>query len=348
MHPALSIIFFTTVSGVGFSLIFWVGFYLLFIIDIDFPYPILNAYIDAVIANSISMDSGWDALYFILITPICLGIGIVLAAVGLTCSLFHLRRPTRAWRALSQWRSSWLSREGILAIFCLGMSALLFISLLIFVYQIIAWDIPHQLIQILAFFVIILSLLTVYSTAMIYAQLKAVQAWSTRLTPSMYITFGLAGGFLLWLSVAELQTNLEAYELTTIDLLVFLFIHCLSWLIMLVWWRRNDQLFTSGSTIETATRLDKLGEVKPFEPPHMGPNYLTSEMGYRINRKRIIHLRLISGGIGFILPIGLIALNLPIILAFLCQIVGIGLSRWLFFAEAKHTSMLYYYGNPEK
>src|SRR6185437_11174293 len=25
----------------------------------------------------------------------------------------HLGRPERAWRALSQWRSSWLSREGI-------------------------------------------------------------------------------------------------------------------------------------------------------------------------------------------------------------------------------------------
>src|SRR5690606_42131096 len=31
-------------------------------------------------------------------------------------STFHLGNPQRAWRALSPWRSSWLSREGVLAI----------------------------------------------------------------------------------------------------------------------------------------------------------------------------------------------------------------------------------------
>ncbi len=43
-------------------------------------------------------------------------ISLTLIATGLIASLFHLGNPQRAWRALSQWRSSWLSREGVMAI----------------------------------------------------------------------------------------------------------------------------------------------------------------------------------------------------------------------------------------
>ena len=41
---------------------------------------------------------------------------LLLAAGGLVSSVFHLGRPERAWRAFSQWRSSWLSREGVLSV----------------------------------------------------------------------------------------------------------------------------------------------------------------------------------------------------------------------------------------
>ena len=36
--------------------------------------------------------------------------------VGLVSSTLHLSHPERAWRAFSQWRSSWLSREGVAAV----------------------------------------------------------------------------------------------------------------------------------------------------------------------------------------------------------------------------------------
>ena len=44
------------------------------------------------------------------------GITLLLLVSGLIASFFHLGRPERAWRALSQWRSSWLSREGVLSV----------------------------------------------------------------------------------------------------------------------------------------------------------------------------------------------------------------------------------------
>ncbi len=39
------------------------------------------------------------------------GVSMVLGALGLLASFFHLGHPERAWRAVAMWRTSWLSRE---------------------------------------------------------------------------------------------------------------------------------------------------------------------------------------------------------------------------------------------
>ncbi len=51
----------------------------------------------------------------LLATKIAHVLALVLIGGGLLSSTLHLGNPQRAWRALSQWRSSWLSREGVMA-----------------------------------------------------------------------------------------------------------------------------------------------------------------------------------------------------------------------------------------
>jgi DMSO reductase anchor subunit len=84
MHPAPSIIAFTTLSGLGFGLMAWLG-----------------------IGNS-----GRDPLQAFLLAALA----VVLPAAGLLASLLHLGQPRRFLKAFSQWRSSWLSREAVLSI----------------------------------------------------------------------------------------------------------------------------------------------------------------------------------------------------------------------------------------
>src|SRR6266567_7399248 len=88
MHPAFSIIFFTTASGAGFALLLLIG--------LGVPLGLLPA------------NPGFGLAV--------LATAFVLAAGGLVSSVFHLGRPERAWRAFSQWRSSWLSREGVMSV----------------------------------------------------------------------------------------------------------------------------------------------------------------------------------------------------------------------------------------
>ena len=84
MHPAASLILFTTLSGLGFGLLIFLG--------LGLP-PV----------------TGWVAFAFF-------AIAYGLATAGLLASVFHLGHPERAPKAFTQWRSSWLSREAWAAV----------------------------------------------------------------------------------------------------------------------------------------------------------------------------------------------------------------------------------------
>lgn len=79
MHPAPSVILFSSLSGLGFGLLAFLG--------LGLP-PV----------------TGWVAFVFF-------ALAYLLAVGGLIASTFHLGHPERALKAFTQWRSSWLSRE---------------------------------------------------------------------------------------------------------------------------------------------------------------------------------------------------------------------------------------------
>ena len=326
MHPALSIILFSTLSGAGFGLGAVIGI-------AGFPdgSPVIEA--------------------FPLFAPVFVSAG--LASLGLVCSVFHLRRPSRAWRAFSQWRSSWLSREGILAV-----AALITLALLAF-----ASPVDSAYAVALGFAALLLCALSVFATSMIYTQIRAVPAWHTSLTPLLYLAFASAGGLLAasalasgFSGIARLRGIYQpAAQLSVFDgLAVAAALAILAaWIIQTLWWRRLGRTGTGNSTPETATRLESLGQVRLLEPPHTGSSYLTDEMGFVIGRRHASKLRSLALLFGGLIPIACLALTQMSVfsagvdfamslLALILHLFGVGLSRWLFFAEARHTVTLYY------
>lgn len=303
MHPAKSIIFFTTSSGAGFGLIFWLT-----------------------IAASLSPLLTLDPYFTVAAIA-----AILLASAGLFSSLLHLGNPQRAWRALSQWRSSWLSREGVLAVITLGCFVI-WVGLILYDRVMVAW---------LGLFIALLAFKTVFATAMIYAQLRPVARWYTVLTPLCYLGFGFSSGGVVMLMVLP---DAGIGGLVLIGLAV-------AWVLKLLWWVRADRTSRGGgSSIKTATGLTDYAEVKLFERPHMTKNYLMKEMVFTIGRKHARRLRQIAVIIGGILPVACIGLatGQPQIAVFLLvtagalHLVGLVVERWLFFAEAEHAVGFYY------
>ena len=300
MHPASSLIFFTTVSGLGFGLAAWIVLGLLDLSNL-----------------------------FNLITVSVFTFGLIVSS--LLSSTLHLGHPERAWRALSQWRSSWLSREGVL-------SVLVLITLSGWFLYSFMYGTPPQWV---GFLMIILILATVYATAMIYASLKTVLCWYNPLTPFCYLMFAACGGLLANLFLMSIFG-----QYTSSNIYYFLSLLILStWVVKFFWWRNLDTNI-SKSNLATATGLGSFGEIRSLMPPHTSENYLQKEMGFVIARRHAIKLRVISLIFGGIIPLVVIISGSTFYvflgLALVCHLIGVFIERWLFFAEAKHIVSLYY------
>ena len=287
MHPAPSVIVFTTLSGLGFGLLFWLGLGLPFV-------------------------SGWVAFVFF-------AIAYALAVGGLMASTFHLGRPERAMKAFTQWRSSWLSREGICAVTSLIVLAIYAAGLVFFDTRLAA----------LGFIGSVFAAGTVFTTSMIYGQLKTVPRWNSALTPLLFLSLSLAGGALLGGQV-----------------LIALVLLPVAAAVQVAWWFLGDKAFANaGTNMATATGLGSIGEVRAFEPPHTGNNYLLREFVHVVGRKHAAKLRMIALTFGYTVPF--VCLLVPFshiiaLVAVVSHLGGIAASRWLFFAEAEHVVGLYY------
>lgn len=311
MHPAYSVIYFTTASGAGYGLLFFLG--------------ILGAF--GLLPQS--QLFGFAAL----------GVAFVLATTGLLSSTLHLGRPERAWRAFSQWQTSWLSKEGVFAVATYVPAALLAFG----------WVILGRLDGIFAFAGLaasVLALVTIYCTGMIYASLPTIRAWHQPLVTPLYIALGLASGAVLLVLMLAMFGNVPRWTAGLALLLVGV-----AGLMKLSYWRAIDEA-PRTNTIGDATGLGRFGKVRLLEMPHSQPNFVMREMGYEIARKHADRLRNMATLLAFVVPMAcmlmLIALPMRTIAPVLATIatlsmgIGLAVERWLFFAEAEHVSMLYY------
>jgi len=287
MHPAPSVILFTTFSGMGFGLLFWLGI-------------------------STSAPTGWVAFVFF-------AIAYIMAVGGLLASTFHLGHPERAIKAFSQWRSSWLSREGIAAVATLLIMAAYGAGLVFFAAQ---WTI-------LGWLGALGALLTVFTTSMIYAQMNTVPRWKHWTTPALFLILSLGGGALFAGKIAF-----------AIPLLIIA-----GALQAFAWFHGDGRFNASGTNMETATGLGHIGKVRAFEPPHTGTNYLMKEFIHVVGRKHAMNIRILALVLGFVIPVVLLLIGAGHILgliAVISHIAGILALRWLFFAQAEHVVGLYY------
>ena len=310
MHPALSIVFFTTSAGAGFALLTLLG--------LGAPLGLLPD----------SESFGFTAL----------AVAALLAVGGLASSVLHLGRPERAWRAFSQWRSSWLSREGILAVLTL-LSAAVFGS------GWVLFGTAESLVGLSGILAAGLAGATIYCTGMIYASLKPIHQWHNGWVVPNYLALALMSGCL----VLDFLIRLWSAHYGGLALLTLVSVLA-AWWTKERYWRLIDT--TSGrSTVASATSLGSRGRVRMLEAPHTEENYLLKEMGFRIARKHRRRLRRIARLGGFAVPavgsllalvLGGVAGEIVAGLGLASAALGLLAERWLFFAEAKHTVILYY------
>lgn len=309
MRPTASILLLTTATGFGYGLLAWLGVY--------WAVGILPGQARTLTAAGIAVS-------------------LIFASIGLAASAFHLTRKERAWRAFTQWRSSWLSREAVASVLTYPVAI---------AFGIVVWrDGEVVRARVLAVAVLAASLGTVYCTAMIYASLKPIRQWHNAHTAPDYLLYAVFSGAVLLtvlhtvvLGAPGAMASAAAIVTTALALVA-----------KRAYWRHIDSQ-SPLATLAAAIGLPKGTEASPLDAPHFTENFILREMSFAIARRHATKLRWLVLVIGFALPLlfsvlaGLALAPLTTAtLALLCAAIGLALERWLFFAEATHVSALYY------
>ena len=322
MHPAFSVIFLTTLIGAGQGLF-------------------LALYTSQVYSLFKLLPTQHMGLFY----AVGALLAVLLLVAGLVASFFHLGHPERAWRAASQWRTSWLSREVIVL-----PVAMLFIAL---------WGAAHyhdltrplfqapggtevDLTLILGFIATIAAFALFICTGMIYASLKFLQEWHSPLTIINFILLGSASGFLIATTLsALLGTSLTHFYagwalLFTVAGLVFRGASLI----------RNKRL-RPKSDLRSAIGVRHTNMAQKAQGA-MGGSFNTREFFHGKRDSFVKSVKYLFIVLAFLIPAALIIASfyrpgylLPL-LAFVIQYVGLIAERWYFFAEARHPQNLYY------
>ena len=322
MHPAFSIIFLTTLIGVGQGL-----FLALYSGQLYSVFKLLPAQ---------------DSVHFYALgSPVTL----VLLVAGLLSSFFHLGRPERAWRTAAAWRTSWMSREVIILPAFMG--------------AVTAWGVIHSmgwnpvLFSFQESFVIDLSLVIgavatllcfalFLCTGMIYVCIKMLQEWATPLTVINYTLLGGASGFMLATAFAAWQGSGMTWFFGGWAVI----------LTLLAFFTRSASLFRNArlkhkSSLQTAIGIRHTHIVQKAQGSMAG-SFNTREYFHGASPRRYKSVKWAFLLLVFPLPLLLLSVGLGahmiglLLAAFLVQYIGLLMERWFFFAQANHPQNLYY------
>ncbi len=326
MRPAFSVIFLTTLIGAGQGL--------------------FMALVTGQVYSLAQLLEPQDSVNFYARGS---ALALVLLALGLVAAVFHLGKPryflTRAWRGITQWRTSWLSRELIalpafmVLVLLYGLAHLLDLTQpLVVIKQVIPVDITLLLGVIGALW----SLLLFVCTAMIYASLRFLQEWHSPLTVVNFTLFGLASGFTLAAAFSAWR-GVALVDFFGVWAVIFTVLVAITRALSIY---RNGRI-KHKSTLQTAIGV-RHTQIKQRSMGFMGGSFNTREFFHGAGDATVAVVRwLFILGV-FVVPLVLLgAANvlasayLPV-LAFVAQFLGLLAERWYFFAEARHPQNLYY------
>ena len=307
MHPALSIIFFTTASGTGFGLFVILSIYTLF-----------------------------NKLDTTLFGIICV-IGFILIVLGLFSSTLHLANPKNAWRGFSRFKTSWLAREAVIAIAFFPIALLWMVGGWLGIAEqiYVLWVIASLL-------TLGLALATVFSTGMIYACLKTIPQWHTAMTPANYIFLSLMTGSLLMLAILE-TTGVPSLTILMLAL-VFIAMSAVSKFIYYMWigTPQGSTIATATGFTRDRVRLLDVGHTSgTFLTDEFG--YVITKNKSLLLRVAVFIFAFILPALLLTGAMIQTITTMPLVfIGFLSSFIGVLIERWLFFAEARHVVNLYH------
>lgn len=272
-------------------------------------------------------------------------LAVLLLIAGLFSSFFHLGRPERAWRAATQWRTSWLAREVIALPMLMGVVFLYAIAHLTGINPSVI-TLNNGLIidatAILGMVGTILAFALFITTGMVYAGVRFLQEWHSPLTVINYILLGGVSGFTLAALFAAFlaPTQADFFIGWAIIITVLALIGRVASLI------RNAKL-KPKSTLQTAIGI-KHPKISQQAAGFLGGSFNTREFFHGRTKTTLRSIKWFFLLAVFVIPLAFLSSvigNLSqdiLLITFIIQYCGLIAERWFFFAQANHPQNLYY------
>lgn len=322
MRPAFSVLFLTTLVGLGQGLLI----------------ALVTGQWYFVIGTGAAHETG--KFY-----AVGAAVSVALLAAGLVASIFHLANPQRGWRAATRWRTSWLSREVILLPAVMGLAFLYGVTHW-FDFNPVLYTFGNQksldLTMTVGFLAAGASALLFVCTGMIYACVKFIREWGSMWTVINYTLMGLSSGFVL----AAAYTGASGSPLFGLLAGLALILTALGVVAKAFQLWRNTRL-KAKSTMKSAIGVHHQ-QIRQVTQGFLGSSFNTTEFVAPGGKDAVRALALAGLLAGFVLPILLLALGWshgepPLLwIAVAIQYVGLLAERWAFFAGGNHVQNLYY------
>ena len=314
MRPEISLVLLTTLSGVGQGLFVLITvLFLSTFFGIQVPYELL-----------------------IFLTSISL----LFPALGGIASFFHLGRPGRGWKAIKQWKHSWLSREVALLPLFVGLAALFLLGLIL--------DFPPVQLAYIALLASTASLGLYLASAMLYGAIHFIKEWANIFTVINFIIFGLTSGFAFGL--AGIFFLMPENSLGDSVLKIITILGTISLLMKLLTYRYNSHLYNPLS-LKNALGI-KAAKIKIMETGSAYETYNSHEFYLPMNDQEHSAKRVMVLLVGFLFPLliwgsisqGILNSQSGVytLIAALSMLMGLFLERKLFFVQGNHVQNLYY------
>jgi DMSO reductase anchor subunit len=315
MHPELSLVLLTVLAGVGQGLfVFLVAGDVKALLE---PGGLPN---NVIVAGS--------------------AVSIILTAMGMGASFFHLTHPERGWKAILKWKQSWLSREVLLLPAFLGLA---------FLYGLCGYlNLSFILRGIVGLAGVFTALALYVASGMVYAKIRYIREWNTLLTPVNFTLIGLSTGGVSLVAVYQVvgawpTASLLAMRLAFLTLALGFIFKAVSY------WR--DARIYNPVTLKSALGVAH-NDIRLMDWGSSYAHYNTKEYVYRKHSDIRGALKLLSLAAIFAIPFGLMMLDYrPLLLgghgvmavaSAIISVLGAFVERWLFFAEGNHMQNLYY------
>jgi DMSO reductase anchor subunit len=304
MHPAWSLLLFTTLAGTAQGL-------LLALAVASWLLPLPTGFLLGAIA-----------------------LAEVLLTAGLLASFFHLGQKGRAWRAAAMWRTSWMSREVIILPLLMAWVALWWLA--------IAMDVSPTVLRVLSALVVVGTFALWYCTAMIYACLRFLQEWAHPLTVVNFTLLGMSSGSVLLCALSslagqnDLLQSLQFWALGSTLLAWFMRRQALRRNARL----SPTSTLQSATGIQNPNLVQKsmgmsAGSFNTREFFHGATAQTVRRMPY------VFQILLFALPLFLVAALGAHS-AMAWILAVLLQFAGLLAERWVFFAQARHPQNLFY------